>query len=453
MGKALLFLVLGASIILTRQLASTQEGEHKTADDQRAYQEQLIAREIAASAFNVGMGEIRAFGEDLQDGVRALNGADNAGRAGTHATGRFSGGRYTVRAELTSGHSVRVIAQGLFGDAEHTMHDEYRVYVLTAREGGYVDVSFLESQAGYCSAVYYQAYTMEMPEGTTPEPIMLFPPDNRDRRTARPARLIYVDPGTQMNFFIGVDQNCSTRPDDIDGVCEARAFARDNGITLDKYDHIHHALLVEAGNLDQAQEDVWGLVEQKPGTRDRWRIGWEDIHNTSWDRPDSEDPRNSLQALKAFGYEGAGWPHADDWGYRLLEDFGDRPDFSDQVIEVGVITPNHPDFQSTVDAYRQQQEDCGETSDLPGEETEPTDESGETNKTEPDEDETGGYSDAEIEYARQYACDCRNGGGHPILHRPPGNPSNEQLQCLPRQGARNHLRKHNDVALECRRRR
>ena len=174
------------------------------------------------------MGELRAFGEEVHAGTIALNGPNNRGRSGTYSTGRFTGGSYTVKAQLTSGHSVRVVATGTFGEASYTMHDEYRVHVLTAREGGIVDVSFIESMAGYCSAVYYQAYTLDMEEGEEPEPIMLFAPDNRDRSVARPARMIWVEPGTQMNFFIGVDKNCSTRPTKEMPTCQARAHARNS---------------------------------------------------------------------------------------------------------------------------------------------------------------------------------------------------------------------------------
>ena len=461
MGKALLVLVLGSGLILTKQLYGTQQNEERTSKDQRAYQEEVIAREIAASAFNVGMGEIRAFGEDLQAGSRALNGPTNAGRSGTYASGRFSGGSYTVKARLTSGHSVRVVATGRFGEASYTMHDEYRVYVMTARKGGIVDVSFLESQAGYCSAVYLQKYTMAMEEGEEPEPILLFPPDNRDRATARPAKLIWVEPGTQLNFFIGVDQDCSTRPEKNMPTCQARANARNNKVKLSDYDYVHSALEVSAGELDQAQESIWGLVEQRPGTRNIWRVGWEDIHDVSWNKPTSDDPTKSLQALKAFGYDGLGWNEADGWGYRLLRDFGGRPDFSDQVIEVGVISPDDPNYQAKLEEYRAQQEACGEEPDpLPQEAEEPA---GEPEAPEPTPTPTPTPEPTpEPEPApafdpgpyNAYACGCTKNNTknnkNPLIHRPPGNESNEQFLCLPDPATETHLERHNDVRLTCR---
>ena len=473
MGKALLVLVLGSGLILTKQLYNTTLTEERTSKDQRAYQEEVIAREIAASAFNVGMGELRAYGDEIMAGALALNGPNNAGRSGTYSTGRFSGGEYTVRADPTSGHSVRVVATGRFGDAEYTMHDEYRVYVMIAERGGIVDVSFLESMAGYCSAVFLEMYTMDMEDGDVPEPIMLFAPDNRDRRTARPAQLVWAEPGTQLNFYIAVDQNCSTRPSSSMSECDLREYAREYHYGMSGFDYIHRALDVEAGNLDQAHEDIWAFVEKRPNMRNVWRVGWEDIHNTSWDQPGSDDPVHSLQALKMFGYDGLGWPEVDGDGYRVLRDYGNRPDYSDQVIEVGVISPSDANYHGKLNQYYNTQDDCGEEHDEVPDETinpdptpdpdpdptpDPTPDPGPTPAPTPDptpeptpdpEDDDG-----DSDMYNEYACDCtRNNtrnNKNPVLHRPPGNESNEQLLCLPDPATSTHLRKHNDIVLNCR---
>ena len=69
MGKALLVIVLGAGLVLAKQLYSATEHENRTTRNQAAYQEEVIAREIAHSAFNVGMGEVRAYGENVMSGV------------------------------------------------------------------------------------------------------------------------------------------------------------------------------------------------------------------------------------------------------------------------------------------------------------------------------------------------------------------------------------------------
>ena len=468
MGKALLIIVIGAGLALSQQLYTAFLNESATGEDQVEYQQNIIAREIAASAFNLGMGVVRAHGENVQRGSRDLNGSSNAGRSGTYTTGRFAGGYYTVKSELTSGHSVRVIATGYFGKgtdpdtgevtwaAEHTMHDEYRVPVLTARSDGLIDVSFLESQAGYCSAVFYQAFTTDMPEGYVPEAVMLFAPDNRDRTTARPAQQIFVAAGTQMNFFIGVDQNCSMRLPPITPECVVRAYAQNYTFNAAHFDHIHSALTVEAGKLDQAKEDIWGIIEQNPDDRQRWRVGWEDIHNTSWDAVTSRNPVTSLQALKMLGYDGIGWNEADSKGYRLLRDFGGRPDFSDQVIEIQVISARDPNFHGKQQAARAQRQSCGEPDDEDDIDTESPSEPETPSEPEPEspsEPETPSEPEPEpSDPLTDYACQCTQNNTNdktPILHRPPGNESNEQLLCLPTPAIRTHQRKHNDIFPTC----
>ena len=113
MGKALLILVMGGSAVLARQLYNTTETETRTNAEQTSYQEEVIAREIAASAFNVAMGEIRSFGEDVKTGAHTFNGS--AGKqSGTYADGRFAGGSYETYAELTSGHSVQFAPPSAF---------------------------------------------------------------------------------------------------------------------------------------------------------------------------------------------------------------------------------------------------------------------------------------------------------------------------------------------------
>ena len=62
-----------------------------------------------------------------------------------------------------------------------------------------------------------------------------------------------------------------------------------------------------------------------------------------------------------------------------------------------------------------------------------------------DDDDSDAYND--------YACNCTKNNTknnkNPVLHRPPGNESNEQLLCLPDPATRTHLRQHNDIVLSC----
>ncbi len=477
MGKALLLLVFGSSLVLGKQLLSSHESENRSATDQRNYQENVLAREIATSAFNVGMGEIRAYGERLRDGVQTFNGTTNAGRTATITSGKYAGGKYTVRADMTSGHSVRITSDGYYGryvdrDGREQwrghvrLHDEYRVRVLTARERSIINVSFLESQAGYCSAVFLQVFTADTPAGQKPAPMLLFAPDNRDRGTSRPAREIIVNTGTQMNFFIGVDQNCSERPATMNS-CQARTYAssypfnyahyRTDGTNAGttssgngKFDYLHYALEVEAGSLDQATEAMWGVVEQNPANRNRWRIGWEDIHNTAWNLPTSSTPSASLQATKRLGYDGRGWPDSDALGYGLLRDYGSRPDFSDQVIEVTMTPTDTPAGQARITAERAALTACGlpvpeefqpppptpDPTPTPTPDPTPTSDPTPTPTptTPPPTDQNGS------------SCSCQGNKNVYLFHRPPGNQSNVRRICISENGLNGH-RNHNDYVI------
>ena len=476
MGKALLIVVLGAGLALAQQLYTAFLNEEATGKDQTAYQEETIAREIAASAFNLGMGVVRSHGDDVQSAAVDLNGAGNAGRSGTYASGRFAGGRYKVHAELTSPHTIRVVATGYFGrrvnpasgqedwSAAFTMHDEYKVpSVLTANTESYLDVSFIESQAGYCSAVFYQQYTPDMVEGTVPEIKMLFAADNRDRRTARPSQGILVPANARMNFLIGVDKDCSMRPPPSYGTCEVREHAQNYTFKASDWDHVHAALEVEAGSLDEATDTIWALVEPHPlnrqNNRQRWRIAWEDIHNLDWDRPNSSDPKNSLQALKRMGYDGLSWPDQDSYLYRALRDYGNRPDYSDQVIDVNLVAASDAQFVAKQKAEQDQQRACGETETPVVEQEKPeeppagsTPPDGPTG-TAPGETTSGGTTGDDPDPLTDFACKCTKNNTNdktPILHRPPGNESNEQLLCLPPTAIDTHKKQHNDVWPTCR---
>ena len=441
MGKALLLIVLGAGFALSTQIFSSQESEGRTALAQRNYEEETIAREIAVSAFNVGMGDIRERGGHLVAAVQDFNGPDFRGRSGTYTSGPYAGSRYTVRAVLTSGQSVRLVSTGHTGlDAatgryrsSYTMHDEYRLSVLTARERALVNVNFIGSGGSYCSAIFYQAFTPGMAPGTVPVPQLLFPSGNRDRRGSLPAREIQVEPGTQMNFFIAVDENCSDRPPSMT-TCESRAYARSFQYDATQYNHTHNALVVAAGSLNEAREDIWAFIEQHPDNRQRWRIGWEDIHRSDWKTVPPGATLNELQLIKRNGYDGAGWPTVDAMGYRLLRDFGSKPDFDDQVIEVALTPLLSADGQARAAAEAAAEQTCNPTTTTPTTTTPtppvptpPTPAPGTTNGA---------------------GCNCQGNKKVYVLHRPPGNESNEQRICISESGWTNgHAGRHNDYLI------
>lgn len=372
MGRLAITLVLAAGIYLAQGYASSNETSHRTTEKQVEFEESALAREIARTGFNVAMGVLRSHGDDLQAGVNAVNGG-----AG-YLEGTYQGGTYRVYARYTSGHSVEVVAAGYFGgefsgtntatayndvdlcatyvvnnDAAsvgsgyergdcYIMDDVYEYTLPTppflAQEDSELTVTFIQSMAGYCSALFME----RMPADSTAfrDPEMIFPAGkNRDE-----ASLTYtsvIEAGTQMNFFIAVDKNCS----------ESQDWATFTPVAYNEYDydHRHYAFVGGVTTLTEMEETVWSLIEQHPSDNQTWRIGWEDQHKTEWDNEDSSDPSNSFQALKSFGYDSDGWPTTDAWGYRELRDYGNRPDFSDQVVEIGLTPISESSDDSTLE--------------------------------------------------------------------------------------------------------
>jgi hypothetical protein len=379
MGKAALLIAFGATLFVAQGMLSQNETERHTAQTQAGFEEGVIAREIARTGFNVTMGKLREHGNNIHAAIAQIN----SHGANRYLEGESQGGTYRARVELKDGNTVRVTSVGYFGgefvslgsneDPEsgwcrhadpfsgdyytgacHNMSDDSSPLYeyerpsgdpLTAKlECGRLDVEFLQSDAGYCSAVYLQRTLPDTTGTREPEaPEMLFLPGNNRDGTTLSTVSKYIRGGTQMNFFIGVDQNCSTQSlaSTVDDFPEFTGSID----SPSPYDHLHYALMEEVGSLGEMVETPWAFTEMHPEgvqqqdgeTIQLWRIGWEDQHITDWDNANSNDPRSSLQALKRLGYDGNGWPDADEHGYRELIDYPNRPDFSDQVVEVKLI--------------------------------------------------------------------------------------------------------------------
>lgn len=355
MGKAALILVLGTGLFLAYGAASRNETSIHTAQAQSSYEERVLAREIARTGFNVTMGILRDHGDDLQAGVQAINGALG------YMEGESQGGVYRTQARYRTGHSVEVISTGYFGGAfegsdyrggaTYNIEDNFLYEVsrtpLHVAQCSRLNMTFLMSEAGYCSAVYMQR---RLPGAAQPEaPEMIFAPGNHRSGADVPVEKILLG-GTQMNFFIGVKKNCQPYLEhgSWDRNNNWMTYAVDEHVfNASQYDHVHHAFENFGGSIDEMEESIWAMIEQHPENNQRWRIAWEDMHFPQWNRPNSTDVEQSMQALKAFGYDGNGWTRTDQWGYRRLEDHwirsggsdngnhtSYRPDFSDQVVDI-----------------------------------------------------------------------------------------------------------------------
>jgi len=448
MGKAAILLVLATGLAVTYGLVSSIETGQQTAKHQANYEERVIAREIARSGFNVAMGILRQYGDDLQGGV-----AEIVGDLG-YLEGEHQGGFYRATARFVTGHSVEVTSTGYFGGqmnqhgdyrggATHTMDDSFIFRVtstpLLVKQCSRLDVKFLSSEAGYCSAVFMQRYLPGVAPADQPAPEMVFAPGNH--RTSGELTIEKLLAGnTQMNFFIGVRQDCnlwgqSWNRNDLWRTYDVANHTFNPG----DYNYLHYAFNVPSGELSEMAESIWTMVEQHPLDNQRWRIAWEDQNNTSWDSPNSTTPSNSLQATKRLGYDGNGWPDTDLLGYRTLRDYSTRPDFSDQVIDVRMMPVSIAECEGGLAGGGEEEEEGGGVWPPPSVEV---------------EEHISEWSEPNF---TQAGCACPgsnvNRQNHKVLikHRPPGNPGNERLICVARPGADAHLRQHDDVVV-CERR-
>lgn len=486
MGKAALLITFGAALFVAQGLLGQTETERHTAQNQAGFEEGVVAREIARSGFNVAMGILREHGNDIHEAIKAIN-KDGTGKK--YLEGSHQGGTFRARAELVNGEVVRITSVGYIGGsfvrlsgsqspesgwcsepdpfspsgldyytgACHTMSDvtgdspiyEYELPSgdpLTAKlECGKLQVEFIDSMAGYCSAVYLErTLPLNVEEGDDPnigepEPAeMLFiPGNNRNGQQLLVSK--YVRGGTQMNFFIGVDENCSTRATSTS--VEGYPQFTGNADNPAPYDHLHYALEEEVGKLGDMSETPWAFTEMHSSgiapddaeggqITQRWRIGWEDQHNTSWDNPNSNNPANSLQALKSQGYDGIGWPQSDSRGYRTLRDYGNRPDFSDQVIEVKLVD------ETDLTLCYPPEEDADEPADEPPTDPDPEPEDEVDPDPEPDAEEDEPTVDC--------ACPRNIGNDKKVAVWHQEGKSKGKVICIGEPAVQAHLNNHED---------
>ena len=382
MGKALLFIIaaIGASSVQTLVQANSVQG--RATVQQAAYENDVIATQIARAGYNVAYAMIYEAATPLQ-GVAAVNNLTNGLR------GTYLGGEYRVTANMVGGTTVAIQSRGYYGGtwqgeryvgrhvagrhfapSSHFIGDDRQEIPFNPDPADArprrLTAQFIMSNAGYCSAVFVQRYLQNTAAASQPKPEMMFEPGNT-RNGAASAFDLEVMPGTQLNFFIGVDQNCSMRPSGAESWTAAQRKShvdtfnqngRANGAAVTSYlagfEYLHNALDVDVEDLANLRESPWAMIERRRNTNETWRIGWEDIHNTSW--LTGTTPATSLRLTKERGYNGAGWQDRlvsgylapaleftrnQPDGYRDLYDFGGSPDFEDQVIEVSFAPINN----------------------------------------------------------------------------------------------------------------
>lgn len=399
MGKGILLLMTAALIGGSVALLQSNRTSIETTDRQVARQELLLAREAARTGHNY----IRSLAREVEaemskNGTKKISVADlvtTVNGAGGFLTAAYKGGTYKAWLDLASPSTYIANVEGRFGEASHFIGR----HLLTSNTllvpapgfnfnfGGSsmlvssdtkfeLKVQFIESMAGYCSAIYLERWVPKGNSGhgnnvdgvdsSNPggsktgqdtdssiddeqkvngskklealEPELIFASgNNRDGTDA-----LYegeLAPGTLMNFILAVDQGCDLAGQDVP-------------ITDSGYDYLHPALLVKTGRLEDMQEGKYAMLENHPSKDGVWRIAFEDLKSFS-DAQHDDIKKNSYgnatwsKVNGKYTYGGNGWTNRDATGYYDLKDYGGIPDFSDQVFEIE-LTPKTTTTTSTV---------------------------------------------------------------------------------------------------------
>lgn len=336
MGKLVILIataaILGTGMVLFQVDRSSIATDAKQADRQA----QILAREIARTGHNIMVSKARKMqvqypDTPLEDIVAQINGQNGLGITGAHG-----GGTYTAKLVLTSASTFAVEAVGTFQTSEHevaTVRETEAGFLaegtLEVDEPTILKMTFLESMAGYCSAVYVQRLSPVTVAGVTtysadtPE-LAFVPGNNRDGDSVQPADFV-LQPGERVNFILAVDADFS---------CEDRG--KNVPVTDPSFDYTRNALENEIDvDTEDLQEGHYAMIQEKPGSPGVWRIAFEDLYFSDAKLADvKQNGYGGDWNKRKQTYGGKGWNGTDANGYWRLSDYGDKPDFSDQVIEI-----------------------------------------------------------------------------------------------------------------------
>lgn len=344
MGKAIIVIILGTIVAGSIMYMQSSATRLETTTRQAVYQDEMLAREIARSAHGIARMKIQQANLNYDLAIANINGwnADGTVNFGGKLKGAFQGGQFEVFASPLDGQNIKLHTTGIYNDVKETITSYYRFEMLQVKDPSIMNIEFIDSMAGYCSAVYLQQFIPISPgdslfattgvvsddgEWFIKDPDMIFTAGHDRNGTNTTPSDVILTPGTQMNFFIGVDTNCS-----------------EEGVWVDDYDPlvydwIHQALQTDS-DISAMQETKYAMIEQHHANDQRWRIAFEDLTSFS-------DVQHADIKLNSYGddwdeaaqtYGGSGWLVTDGMGYRALENTSAKPDFSDQVIQI-TLTP------------------------------------------------------------------------------------------------------------------
>lgn len=357
MGKLALWLSLAAVLGGGFILFQSNQDSRQTEQEQAERQEMILAREIART----GLSDIRTRARAAESGL-----ADDATSAdllaavgytsGNRLVGTYEGGTYEAWVASTGQLSYDVFAVGRFGGSEHTTYKSDILEAGTPQtpdcpdgsslcaddEGNPTDqfelhAGFIDSMAGWCSAIYLEQFIPDDTEesGYRQEIDMVF--DSGHNRNGTETQFAQpLASGTQMNFILAVDRNCSSE--------NQTGIAWNDGT----FDHHHWALEIDADSISNMTEGTYAMVERYANQDGKWRLRFED--QNFYDEEQYLDiKRNSYGDENWSGgtWGGTGWTF-DSNGLTELRDYGSQPDYSDQVfwIELRPYVPPEEETES-----------------------------------------------------------------------------------------------------------
>ena len=324
MGRVILLLVAGA-VLLGISVATSDDLTERHRDKAvRAYEEEVLAREIATSGLALSVDLVKTAA-DADQAVAAVQAYLPAG-----SYRDFMGGKFKLKTEAYD-NAIVLTSYGFYGGQEHHVAHVVPMTpttgIPTSPNPGKLKVKVTKGVAGYCTAVFVETIAED---GTVYPPQMLFAASNT--LGGSETTNVDVEENMSVNFLFGVDTNCSER-DKIEP-------------TLDesKYDWVRRAFKSDIGDFSDAEEGKY-LVIDKHLTKDEWQLAFEDKNdyfaaelldvkaNGNFGVVDSKSSWDPV--LQTFG--STGWMRNSVSGYRTFTDTAPIPDFEDIVLEVSFV--------------------------------------------------------------------------------------------------------------------
>ncbi len=363
MGKLGLLLVAAFLFMGGYVLFQSDRSDKAIDESQSVRQAELLAREAAQSGFNEMLALARGTeGSTSWDDIDEF--LENVGYSYDSPLTRTLGlGSYRAWVEQGSADAYDVVAEGVYSFWNSTLDEADSAYhqvklrsIIPTDDDPYdpgdpctgllcvegdteeyeLTAGFIESQAGWCSAIYLQQFVPDgnYESGYREEIDIMFESGHyRDGYSTTFEQVI--EDGTQLNFILAVDMNCSSEHDWDVAYGDAT------------YNHYHVALEVDAEDINDMYEGTFAMIEEYSSSEGKWRIAFEDQNFYSEDQyldikqngyGDEEWEyvctryRRGKCRRGYYTWGGDGWE--ENWPdyLRELDDYGSQPDYSDQVF-------------------------------------------------------------------------------------------------------------------------